>query len=239
MIYHIYDKEKLTTVPANDNENQWFDFNDFYGFDGVNSNDIIVKELINSDDFLRLVLRKFNSGKSFLSHCFYFEKQNSEIPNFIVTDAALNQFPDLSARVKITQNAIEFCARTKILNTTRPLVTFLNHSGHFNIKNPTARDSHLLVTECARTMGDLADFSDYQLDCCLDPAARQTKGIPIDRNTDIIVVNDINEGNSIVKSFLLNGWTGCGYLTGLNMRIVLNSRANLDDNDTAIAKILK
>lgn len=241
MIYHIYDKEKLTSVPANDNENQWFDFNDFYAFDGANDNDIIVKELINSDDFLRLILRKFNSNKSFLSHCFYLKKPknaNSDLTDFIVTDAALNQFPTLPERVKIAQNAIGFCTRTKIITPDRPLVTFLNHSGHFNIKNPTARDSHLLVTECTRTMGDIADFSDYQLDCCLSPDARRTKSIQSDRNTDIIVVNDINEGNSIVKSFLLNGWVGCGYLTGLNMRIILNSRANLGDNATAIANIL-
>ena len=242
MIYHIYDKTKLATVPADDVENRWFDFNDFYGFNGATNDDILVKELINSDDFLRLVLRKFNPNKNFVSHCFYFEKPadaKSDLTNFIVTDAALNQFPTLSDRVKIAKNAIDFCMRTKILDTTRPIVTFLNHSGHFNIKNPTACDSHLLVTECERTFGDLADFSDFQLDCCLSPDARKTKGIAQSRNTDIIIPNDINEGNSIVKSFLLNGWTGCGYLAGLDIRVVLNSRANLGDNAIAIAKILK
>lgn len=242
MIYHIFDKTKLTNVPANDAENQWFDFNDFFTFDGVGADDIIVKELINSDDFLRLILKKFNPSKNFLSHCFYFEKLqgiHSELTNFIVTDAALNQFPTLADRVKITQNAVNFCIKTNILETSRPLVTFLNHSGHFNIKNPTACDSHLLVTECNRVMGNLADFSDYQLDCCLSSSARKTKGIAYNRNSDIIVVNDINEGNSIVKSFLLNGWLGCGYLTGLDIRVVLNSRANLGDNACAIAKIQK
>ena len=242
MIYHIFDKTKLTSVPANDAENSWFDFNDFYAFDGATADDIIVKELINSDDFLRMILRKFNPNKNFLSHCFYFEKPNGAadyLTDFIVTDAALNQFPDLPNRVKIAQNAVNFCTRTKILKTPCPLVTFLNHSGHFNIKNPTACDSHLLVTECTRLFGDVADFSDYQLDCCLDPNARKIKGISQSRNTDIIVVNDINEGNSIVKSFLLNGWTGCGYLAGLDIKIVMNSRANLADNPVAIAKIAK
>ena len=242
MIYHIYDKTKLATVPADDAENRWFDFNDFYEFDGATNDDIIVKELINSDDFLRLILRKFNPNKNFISHCFYFEKPEnikSDLTNFIVTDAALNQFPNLSDRVKIAKNAIDFCARTNILNTTHPIVTFLNHSGHFSIKNPTACDSHLLVTECKRTFGDLADFSDFQLDCCLSPDARKTKGIAQSRNTDIIIPNDINEGNSIVKSFLLNGWLGCGYLAGLEIRVVLNSRANLGDNAIAVAKISK
>lgn len=245
MIYHIFDKTKLTNIPANDNENKWFDFNDFYNQDGITNDDIIVKELVNSDDFLRLMLRKFNSNKSFLSHCFYFEKPknaNSELSNFIVTDAALNQFPTLPERVKITENAINFCNKTNILgnaNSQHPIVTFLNHSGHFNIKNPTACNSHLLVTECNRLMQGKADFSDFQLDCCLSPAARQTKGILQPRNTDIIVVNDINEGNSIVKSFLLNGWLGCGYLVGLDIRIVMNSRANLGDNARGIAKLGK
>ncbi len=242
MIYHIYDKEKLTNVPANDAENCWFDFNDFYKFDGATNDDIVVKELINSDDFLRLILRKFNPDKKFISHCFYFEKPETapaHLSNFIVTDAALNQFPDLPTRIQIAKNAIDFCARTNILGTIRPIVTFLNHSGHFNIKNPTACDSHLLVTECSRLYSNLADFSDFQLDCCLSQNARNTKSISQSRNTDIIVANDINEGNSIVKSFLLNGWAGYGYLAGLSIRVVMNSRANLGDNVHAIAKILK
>lgn len=242
MIYHIYDKTKLSNVPTNDAENTWFDFNDFYNIDGVGFADIVVKELINSDDFLRMILRKLNLNKNFISHCFYFEKPKSApdaLSNFIVTDAALNQFPTLQDRVKITQNALDFCVKTKIFDVSRPLVTFLNHSGHFNIKNPTACDSHLLVHECERIMGNMADFSDYQLDCCLSQSARDTKKIEQNRNTNIIVANDINEGNSIVKSFLLNGWAGYGYLVGLDMRIVMNSRANLDDNPLAIAKITK
>ena len=241
MIYHIFDKTKLQTVPANDAENTWLDFRELLTTDGVQSTDIIVKELVNSDDFLRTILKKFNPQKRFLSHCFYFEKpQNatSGLTNFIVTDASLNQFPELPTRVQITKNAIDFCKNTGILGTQRPIVTFLNHSGHFNIKNPTACASHLLVTECNRLFGDIADFSDFQLDCCMSQAARDTKKIAQNRNSDIIVVNDINEGNSIVKSFLLNGWTGCGYLAGLDMKIVMNSRANLLDNPIAIQKIL-
>ena len=243
MIYHIYDKTKLQNVPDGDTTNQWFDFNDFYAFDGVANDDILVKELINSDDFLRLILKKFNSQKCFLSHCFYFEKPNNmpeSLSSFIITDAALNQFPSLSERVLITKNALDFCDKTKILgNVARPLVTFLNHSGHFNIKNPTACDTCLLVSECERLMSDRADFSDYQLDCCLSQKARDIKQIAQNRNSNIIVVNDINEGNSIVKSFLLNGWMGCGYLAGLDLKIIVNSRANLQDNLDAIAKITK
>ena len=242
MIYHIYDKSKLQSVPVDNAANQWIDFNDSYALDGVCENDILVKELINSDDFLRLILRKLNPNKKFLSHCFYFIKPNIEsntLTDFIVTDAALNQFPTLPERVKIAKNALDFCVKTQIFGNVRPLVTFLNHSGHFNIKNPTACNSHLLVTECERNFGNIADFSDYQLDCCLSQHARDIKKIAQNRNTNIIVANDINEGNSIVKSFLLNGWIGYGYLVGLDIRIVMNSRANLTDNVAAIAKIMK
>lgn len=242
MIYHIYDKTKLSNVPANDAENCWLDFNDLLVADGITNTDIVVKELVNSDDFLRTILKKFNYQKNFLSHCFYFKKTKNApeyLTDFIVTDAALNQFPTLSDRVKITKNAIDFVRATKIFGDIRPIVTFLNHSGHFNIKNPTACESHLLATECKRLYGDLAEFSDFQMDCCLSPAARDTKKIAQNRNTNIIVVNDINEGNSIVKSFLLNGWAGYGYLAGLDMQIIMNSRANLADNPAAIAKIAK
>ena len=240
MIYHIYDKTKLTDIPANDAENQWIDFNELLGGGDITRDDIIVKELINSDDFLRTILRRFNPEKRFLSHCFYFERPATapdNMSNFIVTDAALNQFPDLPTRVKITKNALDFCAQTNILDTNRPIVTFLNHSGHFNIKNPTACASHVLVTECARLFGNAADFSDFQMDCCFSQSARDIKKITQNRNSDIIVANDINEGNSIVKSFLLNGWMGYGFLCGLDMRIVMNSRSNLYANGGAIKKV--
>lgn len=242
MIYHVFDKTKMQIVPENDSNNIWIDFCELLNFDGVQSTDIIVKELINSDDFLRTILKKFNPNKKFLSHCFYFEKTRDSghgLSKFILTDGALNQFPDLPTRTKITKNAIDFCANTGIVGAHRPIITFLNHSGHFNIKNPTACDSLLLTTECTRLFGDVADFSNFQLDCCLSQSARDIKKVGQNRDTDIIVVNDINEGNSIVKSFLLNGWTGCGYLTGLDIRIVMNSRSNLIDNTTAVQKITK
>ena len=239
MIYHIYDKTKLTDVPASNAENQWIDFNDLLVACDITRDDIIVKELINSDDFLRTILRRFNPDKRFLSHCFSLtppRNASRDMSGFIVTDAALNQFPDLPTRVKITKNALDFCARSNFV-AARPIVTFLNHSGHFNIKNPTACTSHLLTTECARLFGNTADFSAFQLDCCLSQSARDIKKIAQNRNSDIIVANDINEGNSIVKSFLLNGWTGHGFLCGLDMRIVMNSRANLHANGDTIEKI--
>lgn len=248
MIYHIYDKNKLLNVPCNDDKNCWVDFRDFYNLKGVTNDDILVKELVNSDDFLRMILSTVNYNKSFLSHCFYMKNPNIQqneknaVSGFVVTDAALNQFPNLNERIKITKNAIDFCVKNKFFNNEqngRLLVTFLNHSGHFNIKNPTACDSHLLVTECNRTMSDIADFSDYQLDCCFMQSARDTKGVSVNRNSNIIVANDINEGNSIVKSFLVNGWRGYGFLTGLDMCVIMNSRANLCDNQAAINKIKK
>lgn len=215
--------------------------------------DIIVKGLVQSDDYLRTIIKhhcpKDNNGKrNFLSHVFVMTGETIYNKHtFILTDAVLNQFPTLEQKIDITKKAIDFFntfviprKQEKLSNVLDyvPRVCFLNHSGHFNLKNKTSCDTMLLVNECER-LGLKGKFYASQLDFALSKLSQNIKGAGDTLGlADIIVVNDINEGNSIMKSFFLNGWKCYGYVLGADKPIVLNSRANLHQNIEAVDYLL-
>lgn len=222
--------------------------------------DIIVKGLIQSDDFLRTIIHNHcpkdaKTGKRpFLSHVFVLKGKTAESDTeqtFVLTDAVLNQFPTLEQKIDITKQALSFFntfvlprkekeLQDKLINVSNyiPRICFLNHSGHFNLKNKTSCDTLLLVNECER-LGLKGKFYASQLDFALSKVSQNIKGAGDTLGlADIIVVNDINEGNSIMKSFLLNGWKCYGYVLGADRSVVLNSRSNLNQNLEAVDYLL-
>ena len=146
--------------------------------------------------------------------------------SFIITDAVLNQFPTLEQRLNIAINAYDFASSYNTENK-KLSIGFLNHSGHFNIKNKTACESELL-SEAFNQYKPFVIAQTGQLDILLSKDSRRIKGIPDYGSANIIVVNDINEGNSLVKAYMLNGWNCMGYVVGADIPIILNSRSNLN-----------
>lgn len=194
--------------------------------------DCVIKENVPSDEFLRFVLKYFNPKKNFISHIFLMQ---SDTLNFTISDCALNQYPDLLQRVKIADNALLFY---KFYFNDNPIINFMSHSGHFNIKNKTATESFLLKTHFNEKGYEAYD---YQLDTALSSSNRSKKGLPESNNANIIIANDINEGNSIVKSFMLTGnFKVCGFLIGTDIPVILNSRSHTDlEQQMAIDFIFK
>lgn len=194
--------------------------------------DCVIKEDVPSDEFLRFVLKYLNPKKNFISHLFLMQ---SEMLKFTISDCALNQYPDLLQRVKIADNALLFY---KFYFNDNPIINFMSHSGHFNIKNKTATESFLLKTHFNEKGYEAYD---YQLDTALSSSNRSKKGLPESNNANIIIANDINEGNSIVKSFMLTGnFKVCGFLIGTDIPVILNSRSHTDlEQQMAIDFIFK
>lgn len=235
------DKEiKYTTSADNFNIQNIF----IKDYDGTATPDtIIAKGYCQSDEFLRTIIKYHNkkdaNGKrKFMSHCFVItgKKMADGLDHtFIITDAVLNQFPTLEQKIDITKQAVDFFHKQiKHDENSVPNVCFLNYSGHFNIKNKTACDCVLLQHACEQ-LKMKAKFFSSQLDFALSHESQEIKSnSDIPGLADIIVVNDINEGNSIVKSFLLNGWKCYGYILGLDEIVILNSRFNINQNLEAI-----
>ncbi len=221
MIYHLIDTKKYNVFEHSDSENVWIDFRKY----APNNTNAVVKDMINSDDFLRTVIKHHNPSKNRLFHVFRLYRGSESI---FITDGALNMFPSLDERLYFAVQTAKWCLQNHQM-TTSDIVWFLNHSGHFNLKNKTSNESELLVIGY-KQMG-LTQCNCGQLDSALSYEIRKIKNCDtIDKNAKIIVVNDINEGNSIIKAFLLNGWHGTGFLIGADVHVVMNSRSNLEMN---------
>ncbi len=221
MIYHLIDTKKYNVIEHADGENVWVDFRNYT----PNNTSAIVKDLINSDDFLRVIIKQHNPNKNKIFHVFRLYHGTETI---FVTDGALNMFPNLDERLYFAIQTARWCLENKQM-TTSDIVWFLNHSGHFNLKNKTSNESELLVI--GYRQNGLTKCGCGQLDTALSYETRKIKKCnDIDKNAKIIVANDINEGNSIIKSFLLNGWLGTGFLIGADVHVIMNSRSNLEMN---------
>ena len=192
---------------------------------------ILMKCDIHSDDFLRRIIainKKLNNGEKFyLTHCFVlFDKSGKRAP-FILTDAACIPTPDENQLTRIVQNASSLFA--DMFDSSRvPFISLISAGGDTNIK--IAPSLHSWYAEHKK------DFPDdtlriEQLDVALDSKVRNEKHIS-GNIADIIVVDNINTGNAILKSLtvLSDNWYAVGFILGAKNTVVLNSRSAPKDS---------
>jgi phosphate acetyltransferase len=200
---------------------------------------IIVKENIHSDEFLKHIMKNFNKDKNFLSHVFVMEKDDNQ---FIITDCVLNIKPSLKDKEKILQNAIDFADKYFICTN----VAVISPSGEVNPKIQSSLD-YLYLKEIfdVNTSIELC-----QLDTALSRDARWIKNkefyleedaVPDDLiMPNVLLVDNLGEGNILYKALMLNGYSGMGFVLGADVPIVLNSRAaSEEDKNKAIEFIMK
>lgn len=187
---------------------------------------ILMKCDIHSDDFLRHVIsinkKRTNGEKFYLTHCFVlFNKSGGRQP-FILTDAACVPMPDENQLNHIVQNAISLANKLFDFNN-KPVVSLISAGGDTNTKI-----SPLLYSWYAEHKKDFDKdaLRLEQLDVALDSNVRAEKQIP-GNIANIIVVDNINTGNAILKSLsvLSNDWEAVGFLIGAKNTVILNSRS--------------
>jgi len=187
---------------------------------------ILMKCDIHSDDFLRRVIsinKKLSNGEKFyLTHCFVLFNKSGERAPFILTDAACVPMPDENQLTHIVDNAKSLFA--KMFDDKRaPFVSLISAGGETNVKI-----SPMLHSWYAEHKKDFEDntLRIEQLDVALDSHVRHEKHIDGEL-ADIIVVDNINTGNAILKSLTVlgNDWYGVGFLIGAKNTVILNSRS--------------
>ena len=187
---------------------------------------IFMKCDIHSDDFLRRVIainKKLANGEKFyLTHCFVLFNKSGERAPFVLTDAACVPMPDEKQLTHIIQNAKSLFANI-FDNARTPFVSLVSAGGETNVKI-----SPLLHSWYGEHKKDFSNdtLRIEQLDVALDSHVRHEKHIDGEL-ADILVVDNINTGNAIVKSLtvLSNDWYGCGFLIGAKNTVILNSRS--------------
>jgi phosphotransacetylase len=196
---------------------------------------IIAKGMIETADFLRLILgynnKELLGPDRFISHCFIMRRRDfwrRLSRPLIITDASINIAPDADKKAQIARNAIRVAR--DMLGIKRPVVSFLTAAGKLNpaIKSSVDADAAMKILA-----GEDADFRMDQMDTAVSAAARRVKGLS-GRPADILVVDDIDVGNPLFKTFTTEaGYDAAGVVCGTSVPVVLNSRA-----DSAASKIL-
>ncbi|MEO0319002.1 MAG: hypothetical protein RL404_2679 [Pseudomonadota bacterium] len=189
--------------------------------------EILMKGSLHTDELLHEVLAQPSlcTGRR-MSHVFRFDVPMYPKP-LLVTDAAINIFPNLSQKADIIQNAIDF---SHIMGIEQPKVAILSAVETINPAIPSTLDAAALckMADRGQIKGGLLD-GPLAFDNAISSAAARIKHIAsaVAGDADILAVPDLESGNMLAKQLeYLAGATGAGLVLGARVPIALTSRAD-------------
>ena len=146
---------------------------------------------------------------------------------FIMTDAAVNIFPDLEVKRDIVQNAIDL---SHALGLAMPKVGILSAVEVINSKIPSTLDAAALckMADRGQITGGILD-GPLAFDNAISAHAAKIKGInsPVSGDVDILLAPDLEAANMLFKQLTyLSGAEGAGIVLGTRIPVVLTSRAD-------------
>lgn len=154
-----------------------------------------------------------------------------DVPGFprplLITDAAINIAPDLTAKAGIVQNAIDLA---HVLGIACPRVAILAAVEVVNARMPATLDAAALckMAERGQITGGVLD-GPLAFDNAISPEAAVEKHLtsPVAGQADILMVPDLEAGNMLAKQLtFLSGAAAAGVVLGARVPIILTSRAD-------------
>ncbi len=190
--------------------------------------DALMKGSLHTDELLHAILSKDKGLRTErrISHCFLLAVSTYARP-FIVTDAAINIFPDLATKADICRNAIDLA---HAMGMDQPKVAILSAVETVTPGIPSTLEAAALckMADRGQIKGGLLD-GPLAFDNAVDLEAAEIKGInsPVAGLADILVVPDLEAGNMLAKqlTFMANA-EAAGIVLGARVPIVLTSRAD-------------
>jgi phosphotransacetylase len=189
---------------------------------------MLMKGKIHTDELLAPVVDKEFGLRTErrMSHVFALDVPNYPKP-LLISDAAINIFPDLQTKRDIVQNAIDLALA---LGITLPKVALLSAVETVTPTIPSTVDASALckMAERGQIIGGLLD-GPLAFDNAVSKAAAERKDIHSDvaGDADILIVPDLEAGNMIAKQLIyLAGADAAGVVLGARIPIVLTSRAD-------------
>ena len=200
--------------------------------------DLLMKGLVKTSSLLKAVLDKewgLRTG-SLLSHLFLFEVPILDGRVVGVSDGGMNTYPDLSAKVKIIENA---AACYHKIGVPQPKIAALAAVETVNPDMPATLDAAALakMNERGQIKGCLVD-GPLALDNAISEESARIKGLssPVAGKAHMLLVPDIEAGNFVGKVLLyMTGGRGAGVVLGAKKPIVLTSR--FDTMETKLLSI--
>ncbi len=190
--------------------------------------ELLMKGSLHTDELMRAVTASATGLRTArrISHVFVMDVPTYPEP-LMITDAAINIFPDLDAKRDIIQNAIDLFTQAGL---GTPRVAILSAVETVTSKIPSTIEAAALckMAERGQITGGLLD-GPLAFDNAIDPDAAKIKGIqsPVAGRAQILVVPDLEAGNMLAKnlSFLAQA-DAAGIVLGARVPIILTSRAD-------------
>ncbi|MDO6800633.1 bifunctional enoyl-CoA hydratase/phosphate acetyltransferase [Shimia thalassica] len=188
----------------------------------------LMKGALHTDEIMGEVVHKTRGLRTErrMSHVFVLDVPTYPKP-LLISDAAINIFPDLETKADIIQNAIEL---GHALGVDLPKVAILSAVETIYPKIPSTVEAAALckMAERGQITGGLLD-GPLAFDNAVSKAAAETKGIvsEVAGDPDILIAPDLEAGNMIAKQLMyLAGADSAGLVLGARVPVMLTSRAD-------------
>ncbi len=188
----------------------------------------LMKGALHTDEVMGAVVDREHGLRTErrMSHVFAFD-----VPSYpkmlFITDAAINIYPDISAKRDIVQNAIELA---QAVGVEQPRVAILSAVETINPKVTSTVDAAALCKMADRgqiTGGILDGPLAFDNAISLEAAAAKHIVSDVAGRADILVAPDLDAGNMIAKQLIyLAGADAAGIVLGARVPIMLTSRAD-------------
>jgi phosphate acetyltransferase len=190
--------------------------------------ELLMKGSLHTDELMRAVTSSAKGLRTErrISHVFIMDVP-AHPETLIITDAAINIFPDLDVKRDIIQNAIDHFLK---IGTGTPRVAILSAVETVTSKIPSTIEAAALckMADRGQIIGGLLE-GPLAFDNAIDPEAARIKGIKseVAGRAQILVVPDLEAGNMLAKNltFLANA-DAAGVVLGARVPIILTSRAD-------------
>jgi phosphate acetyltransferase len=197
--------------------------------------EMLMKGSLHTDELMRAVTAKVGGLRTArrISHVFVMDVP-AYAETLLVTDAAINIFPDLDAKRDIIQNAIDLYTQAGF--GTLPRVAILSAVETVTSKIPSTIEAAALckMADRGQITGGVLD-GPLAFDNAIDVEAARIKGIKseVAGRAQILLVPDLEAGNMLAKNLAYFAKAdSAGLVLGARVPVVLTSRA-----DTARARM--
>jgi phosphate acetyltransferase len=192
--------------------------------------EMLMKGSLHTDELMRAVTAKATGLRTErrISHVFVMDVP-AYSETLLITDAAINIFPDLDGKRDIVQNAIDLYTQAGF-GTSPPRVAILSAVETVTSKIPSTIEAAALckMADRGQITGGLLD-GPLAFDNAVDTEAARIKGIKseVAGRAQILVVPDLEAGNMLAKNLAYFAKAdGAGIVLGARVPIVLTSRAD-------------
>lgn len=199
----------------------------------------LMKGKLDTAEFLGPIVAKEGNLRTDkrMSHVFIMQDPGYHKPLYI-TDAAVNEAPDLMAKKDIIQNAVDLFWR---IEGREPKVAILAASEHVEPKQQATLDAAALTVMSMRGQIQGAKVEGpFGMDNAISKKSAKLKGIfsEVAGDPDILVFPDLESGNIYFKSRVLMSQAPLGgVVVGARVPIILNSRSAEPEERKASAAI--